>query len=165
MSPSPIRRFFFPTFNKRYLLRLISLGAACYIIFTYVLIPLRIQGMSMEPTYRNGSFAFCWRFQYLFSPPKRSDVVTVRFTGRRVMLLKRIVAVAGDRVEFQNGLLYVNGKVAHEPYVQYRANWELSTRTISPGHVYVVGDNRGTTMARHQFGEVSINRIIGGVYP
>jgi signal peptidase I len=165
MSSSPIRRFFFPVLNKRYFIRLISLGLACYVIFTHVLIPLRIQGMSMEPTYQDRSFAFCWRFQYLFSPPERFDVVTVRFTGRSVMLLKRIVALEGETVEFQKGLLYVNGKVIHEPYVHYRSDWELPPRTISSGHVYVVGDNRGTSMARHQFGEVNMNRIVGGVYP
>lgn len=81
------------------------------------------------------------------------------------MLLKRIVALEGETVEFKKGLLYVNGKVTHEPYVHYRSDWELPPRTISSGHVYVVGDNRGTSMARHQFGEVTMNRIVGGVYP
>lgn len=81
------------------------------------------------------------------------------------MLLKRIVALAGETVEFRKGLLYVNGNLLEEPYVQYRSDWQLPPRTIAPGHLYVVGDNRGTSMARHQFGEVNINRIVGGVLP
>ena len=165
MSPTPIRRFFFPALNKRYFLRIVLVGLTCYAIFGHLLIPLRIEGLSMEPTYHNNSFAFCWRLQYLFSQPERFDIVTVRFSGRSVMLLKRIVALEGETVEFRTGMLYVNGNLIDEPYVRNRSNWELPPRTVAPGHVYIVGDNRGTTMARHRFGEIDINRIIGGVFP
>lgn len=81
------------------------------------------------------------------------------------MLLKRIVALEGETVEFRKGLLHVNGIVINEPYVRYPSDWQLPPRTIAPGHVYVVGDNRGTDMARHQFGEINIKRIVGGVLP
>ena len=165
MSSNPIRRFFFPALNKRYCIRLILVALICYVIFGHLLIPLRIQGISMEPTYHDRSFAFSWRLEYLFSPPERFDVVTLRFSGRRVMLLKRIVALEGETVEFRKGLLYVNGNVINEPYVRYPSDWQLPPRTITPGHVYVAGDNRGTDMARHQFGEIHIKRIVGGVFP
>lgn len=119
----------------------------------------------MEPTYADGSFAFCWRPQYILKKPKQYDVVTVRFAGRKVMLLKRIVALEGQTVAFRKGFLYVNGNLVEEPYVHYRSDWELLPREVSTGHAYVVGDNRGTPMARHHFGEVNINRIVGGVFP
>jgi signal peptidase I len=163
MSSSPIHRFFFPTLNKRFFIRIILVALTCYLIFGHLLIPLRIQGLSMEPTYHDGSFTFCWRPQYLFSPPERFDVVAVRFSGRRVMLLKRVVALPGETVEFRKGELYVDGNLIVEPYVHHRANWELPPRTIAPGHVYVVGDNRGTPMSLHKFGETNIKRIVGGV--
>jgi signal peptidase I len=163
MPSTPIRRFLFPSLNKRFLIRLILVALACYLIFGHLLIPLRIQGLSMDPTYRNGSFAFCLRLRYLFSQPERFDVVTVRFSGRSVMLLKRIVALPGETVEFRKGILYVNGNLIEEPYVRHRSDWELPPRTIAPGHVYVVGDNRGTPMAVHKFGEINMNRIVGGV--
>jgi signal peptidase I len=165
MSPSPIHRFFFPSLNKRYFVRLLFIALVCYLIFGHLLIPLRIQGSSMDPAYRDNSFAFCWRLQYLFTPPERFDVVTVRYSGRKVMLLKRVVALPGETVEFRNGFLYVNGNLIEEPYVRHRSDWELPPRTVSPGHVYVVGDNRGTSMASHRFGEVTVNRIVGGVLP
>lgn len=165
MLPNAIHRFLFPSPDKRFFIRLFLLALACYLIFGHVLIPLRIQGLSMEPTYHDRSFAFCWRLQYAFSPPKRFDVVTVRYSGRSVMLLKRVVALQGETVEFRKGMLYVNGKLMEEPYVRHRSGWELPPRTVAPGHVYVVGDNRGTPMAQHLFGEVDLNRIVGGVIP
>ncbi len=119
----------------------------------------------MEPTYTDGSFAFCWRPNYLFSKIERLDIVTVRFSGRSVMLLKRVIALPGDTLEFREGLLYLNGKQIDEPYVQHRSLWNLAPRTIAPGHVYVVGDNRATAMSRHVFGQVTVERIVGGVFP
>ncbi len=81
------------------------------------------------------------------------------------MLLKRVVAKEGETVEFRKGRLYVNGKLIDEPYIYNKSDWELPERTIASGHVYVVGDNRGTAMASHRFGQVNINRIVGGVFP
>ncbi len=63
----------------------------------------------MEPTYRSRGINFCWRLRYLFSKPKRHDVVVVRFAGSKVMLLKRVVGLEGERVEFRDGKLFVNG--------------------------------------------------------
>lgn len=166
MQPSEtIRKFLFPAISRRYLIRLLFLGLGCYLIFSYVLIPLRIQGHSMEPTYKNGSFAFCWRLQYLFAPLERFDIVTVRFSGKNVMLLKRIVGLPGETLEFRQGILYINGKQIEEPYVQHREPWNLAPRLIEPGHIYVVGDNRATSMSRHTFGQVDAGRVLGGVIP
>ncbi len=119
----------------------------------------------MDPTYKNGSFALCWRLQYLFSEPKRGDIVTVRFAGRNVMLLKRILGVPGDTIAFRAGQLYRNGQKLDEAYVVHHSPWELPERTVKPGHVYLIGDNRGTVMKRHKFGQVETSRVIGGVIP
>ena len=118
----------------------------------------------MEPTYQDGSFGFCWRLSYLVSPPKRFDVVAVRFSGTRVMLLKRVIALEGETIEFRKGKLYINGQHTSEPYVRGRSEWELKPRTVAPGHVYVVGDNRSISMDRQQFGAVNLRRIEGGIF-
>lgn len=119
----------------------------------------------MEPTYKDGSFALCWRLQYFFSVPKRGDIVTVRFAGKKVMLLKRILGLPGDTIAFRAGQLYVNNQKLDEPYVVHRSPWNLPERTVKPGHVYLIGDNRETIMKRHKFGQVEISRLIGSVIP
>lgn len=79
--------------------------------------------------------------------------------------MKRIVALEGETVEFRNGQLLIDGIEIDEPYVKNHASWQLPPRRVKPGHVYVVGDNRGTPMSRHRFGEVSAKRIVGGIIP
>jgi signal peptidase I len=77
------------------------------------------------------------------------------------MMLKRVVAVAGDKVAFRRGVLHVNGKAVHEPYVIYPCDWNLPTRMVRPGHVYMVGDNRDVPMSEHSFGQATTDRIMG----
>lgn len=88
-------------------------------------------------------------------------MVAVRFAGNRVMLLKRIVALEGEQVEFRNGRLFVNGQLIDEPYVVYPCDWNLQPRHVEKDSVYVVGDNRNMPMERHYFGQAAIRRVIG----
>lgn len=77
------------------------------------------------------------------------------------MLLKRVIALEGEEVEFRKGKLFVNGKVIEEPYVQYPCNWNLSPRLVEKGFIYVVGDNRSMPIQEHLFGQARIERVIG----
>ncbi|WP_338032312.1 signal peptidase I [Desulfobulbus rhabdoformis] len=163
MQDRLLRTFLLPKVNRAYLLRLLALVVGSVILFSQVLLPLRIQGHSMEPTYRDGTWNFCWRGRYLFHDPKPGDVVVIRFAGTRVNLLKRIVALSGETVAFQKGVLLVNGRAVNEPYLQDPLPWNLAPRTVEPGKVYVVGDNRRVPMEVHQFGQVNMQRIVGGL--
>jgi len=115
----------------------------------------------MEPTYHDGSVNCLWKLHYILSKPKRYDVVAVRFAGSRLMLLKRVVAVEGERVEFRSGKLFLDGKEIEEPYVRFSCSWDLPPRQVEKGCVYVVGDNRNMPIQEHHFGQTSIKRILG----
>jgi len=154
-------RFFFPSLTRGFLIRAVIIGILAYVFFGYVCIPFRIQGVSMEPTYRDGSFNFCWTPAYWVFPPKRHDVVAVRFAGNRIMLLKRVVALPGEVIEFRQGKLWVNEREIPESYVRYPSHWNLAPRQVEFGGIYVVGDNRSMPIGRHYFGQASIQRIVG----
>jgi signal peptidase I len=156
-----IRQFFFPSLTPRFLIRVSLIALIAYLFFGHLCTLLLIEGSSMEPTYRDGSVNFCWKLRYAFSKPKRHDVVAVRFAGEKVMLLKRVVAVEGERLEFRGGKLFVDGREIYEPYVQFPCHWNLPPRQVKKGSVYVIGDNRNMPMENHLFGQVPIERIVG----
>jgi signal peptidase I len=156
-----IRQFFFPSLTTKFLIRIFLVALFAYLFFGYLCIPFTIHGISMEPTYRNGGVNFCWRLKIFFSEPKKFDVVTVRFAGSRVMLLKRMVAREGEQVEFRDGRLFIDGQKIEEPYVRYPCNWNLPPRRVEKDCVYVVGDNRSMPLENHHFGQTSKKRIIG----
>jgi signal peptidase I len=161
MTDSAVKKFFFPQITKRYLLRVAVVAITAFIIFKYVFIPFRIQGESMAPNYVTGSFNFCFAPRYLFSKPTPPDVVLVRMAGQEIMLLKRVVAIEGQSVEFREGNLFVDGKKVNEPYVAGKSDWNISPTIVKPGHVYVVGDNRSMPARGHTFGQTPVTRIAG----
>ena len=161
MPDNAIKKFFFPEMNRKLMIRVTLVGVIAFFVFKYILIPFRVGGLSMAPTYQNGDVNFCFALRYLFAPPKPFDVVTVRLSGRHVMLLKRVIATEGQTVEFRKGQVLIDGNPIREPYVAGRFSWDLPARTVKKDHVYVVGDNRNVPMETHDFGQTPINRIIG----
>lgn len=77
------------------------------------------------------------------------------------MLLKRAVALEGERVEFRNGKLFVDEREMDEPYVRYPCHWNLPPRKVEKDCLYVVGDNRNMSIENHFFGQASMKRIVG----
>ena len=154
--------FLFPRFNRAFVWRLLAVTAAAGLVFGLVLKPFHIHGHSMAPTYIDGGFNFINRFRYVFTGPAKGDVVAIRMAGDNIVLLKRVVALEGEVVEFRQGLLFVDQRAVVEPYLYNPQAWNLPPRKIAPGHVYVVGDNRRVPMRMHRFGQTSIDRITGG---
>ncbi len=157
-----LRAFFFPKPNRNFFLRLLAVAIITYSIGRYICQPAWTNGGSMLPTYQERQFLLCWRPAFWFSAPKHGDVVVIRLAGAKIMFLKRVVALAGERVEFRNGTLLINGEAAAEPWATATScDWNLPERTVAEASVYVVGDNRSMPMQNHEFGQVAIRRIEG----
>ena len=151
--PDAIQNFFFPKFDRRFLIRVICLATVTFIVCRFIVSPAWTNGGSMLPTYQEHQFLPVLRCKYWFSKPQRGDVVMVRFLGNRVMLLKRIVALAGQTVEFRDGILYVDGEESTEFWNHLTpCDWNLPPRVVPPGEVYVIGDNRAMPINAHHSG-------------
>jgi signal peptidase I len=150
-----------PSKTRKALLRLLLIALATWCVCKWLCLPLFIKGHSMEPTYSSLSFNFCWTPAFWLSNPKPGDIVVVKYAGTDVMLLKRVVALAGQTLEFKDGRLFVDGRLLAEPYVKGPCDWNLPPRKVSEGCLYVVGDNRSMPLEQHVFGEVRAERIEG----
>lgn len=149
---------------KRTLVRIVVLVVTAVVVFRYVLVPIRVNGGSMLPTYRENGVNFVNRLAYLFHEPRRGDVVAIRLlAGRHVLYMKRIVGLPGETVGFRQGRLYINGQPQDEPYVKYPCYWEREPLRVEPGQYYVVGDNRDMFWGDHAQGRVARDHILGKV--
>jgi signal peptidase I len=147
---------------KRRLIRAVVIIVVAYVFFSRVLLPIRIKGISMEPTYRGGRPNFCFRLRYLFSSPARQDIVLIRLAGGRASYMKRVIGLPGDAVEFREGKLFLNGQEVDEPYTTKECDWNMPPVKVREGNVYVIGDNRAVSIDDHVFGQTSIKRVMGG---
>src|SRR5919199_5801867 len=77
----------------------------------FVLEAFYIPSESMVPTLKVGDRVFVNKFIYRFHEPERGDIVVFRSVeGENEDLIKRVVALPGDEVADQDGVLYVNGE-------------------------------------------------------
>ena len=158
-----VEKFFFPKLNRFFFIRMGITVVVLFILFSFVLMPAFINGRSMEPTYGAVGFNFCTKLKYKFQPIRVGDIVVIKYVNKK-FFLKRVVALEGDVVEFRDGVLFVNGFPQDEPYLAGRkCDWNLPPRLVQKNHVYVVGDNRTMGIHQHQFGQVAVSRVVGGV--
>lgn len=153
--------FVFGPRPRRTLLRVCALGLLAVVIFGFVLLPVRLEGISMLPTYRDGALNFANRLTFLWRRPSRGDVVAIRMAGPRVLYVKRIIGLPGERVEIAIGTVLVDGQPLVEPTVVYKAPWNVPAVTLGDDEYFVVGDNRAMAAGNHDFGLVKRERIVG----
>lgn len=121
------------------------------IIAVYVVGLQQIVGPSMTPTLRNGDIVILDKLSYRFSEIKRDDIVALYYADTK-FLVKRVVGLPGETVEFKDNKLYINGKYYEEKYLGddiVTDNFsleELNYTTIPDDMYLVLGDNRGDSM-------------------
>lgn len=157
-----LKRIIFGKSPQRTFVRSAILAISCFVIFKFLLLPVRIEGKSMEPTYRNGSFTFVNTLRYRFIKLHRFDVVTIRMAGNKIMLLKRVIGLPGELISFEDGKLIINGETIPEEYVKTPYDWNMPGVKIELDEYFVVGDNRIMPIEQHELGRVSNSKIIGG---
>ncbi|MGW2053171.1 S26 family signal peptidase [Streptomyces sp. NPDC001840] len=118
-------------------------------MLTRRLIVVTVRGLSMLPTYNPGDRVLVRRG----TEPARGEVVVVESpaamrssgdTGDR-WLIKRAVAVAGDRVD-EESRAGVRGEI------------------VPPGMLFLLGDNRKLSMDSRQIGYFSTRQLLGTVW-
>jgi signal peptidase I len=146
---------------RRTAVRVAILVAVAYLVFGYVLLPVRGSGPSMRPTIDSGDLIFINRLTYRFREPRRGDVVAVRMAGQSVVYVKRLLALPGERVTIEAGAVAINGEVLSEPYARRRDDWRLPEARMGSDEYFLVGDNRSMPMHLHDMGTVPRARLIG----
>lgn len=145
----------------RTMIRIVVLVIVVVIVSQFVLLPIKVQGISMAPTYKEGRVNFVNRLSYVLGKPRRGDVVAIRMAGEHAMLMKRIIGMPGERVSFTNGVLFINGQPVAEPYVKLPCTWNHPVEIVGPDEYYVVGDNRTMGFYDHTQGIAERRRIMG----
>ena len=170
-------------------------------LITFTVQPIRIPSGSMEPTLLIGDFllldkeAVSTNAGWLLPPGSvaRGDVVVFHnpVDDPSVHLVKRVVALPGDRLRLRDGVVYLNGQRLQEPYAVRRgdsrnafrddfpdlhtmeagvnANWWVHLRglvhdgeiTVPAGRYFVMGDNRNDSEDSRYWGFVPRDAIVG----
>lgn len=127
-----------------------------------------VEGHSMEPTLTEKEWLYVNKFVYLVGKPKVGDVVILNEPGtgdnEKKFLVKRIVGVAGDRIEVFDKHLYRNGEQVDEPYTDTLIeDMNYGPAVVEEDSYFVMGDNRHAraSLDSREFGSVPDELIRG----
>jgi signal peptidase I len=138
--------------------------------------PAQLSTVGMVPTVLPGDHFFTNKMAYVFSDPKRGDLVfyeTPQMPDAK--LLQRIVGLPGETIEIRNRAVFINGQRIDEPYARFlRPSSEEPTPGDSlvpyviPGDGYfVLGDNRDNSLDSRFLGAFNrreLRGMVGTVY-
>lgn len=153
---------------------LVYILAAVVLIFTFFIRMSRVEGGSMNPTLVNHDRMLLLSNVW-YAQPQRGDIVVARIPDFSTEpIVKRVIAVEGDTVDidFARGIVYVNGRVLEEPYIQDYTLNNFGTEGVAypliveKGHVFLMGDNRNDSYdSRYRtIGQVDERCILGKVF-
>ncbi len=115
-----------------------------FVITRYIIIKAEVPTGSMISTIQIDDRLIGNRLAYLFSNPKRGDIVIFPYPdNEKETYIKRIVGLPGETIEIVEGVLYIDGKVYEEPYLNEPMKKENCGPFLVPeGHYFMMGDNR-----------------------
>ena len=106
--------------------------------------------------------------------PEYGDIVVVYRPEAGDNIIKRAVAFEGDKVQFIDGWLFINGEKREEPYIsdEYRTsainqyyNYPENggEHTVAEGCVFLLGDNRNHSDDSRRYGDYKLSDVLGVV--
>jgi signal peptidase I len=152
------------------------------VLTNFVFKPIEVYGPSSLPTIREGQiglssiitlhFREVRRFEFVIFPHV-DEFGSIRKDdqGKSIFLVKRVIGLPGDTIEFNNDRLYINGEFVEEPFLdnplaqEYKNRGLLFTQNFGPftledDELFVVGDNRrGSSDSRGELGPIKVDAI------
>jgi signal peptidase I len=168
---------------------LLLIGAALAIAFlikTFLFQAFYIPSESMKPTLQVGDRVLVNKLSYDLHDVNRGDIVVFEAPplarSRDIEdLVKRVIGLPGDTVEFNGGKVFVDGRRLREPYLDPATSETkplgqnvppgcdpppngLPGCVVPPDRVFVMGDNRVASKDARVFGPIKESTIVGRVF-
>ena len=129
------------------------------IIRTYILTPIRVSGESMVPTLSGGEIMLLKKYDKVY---KRFDIVVVNKSVEGDDLIKRVIGLPGETIEYRNDKLYIDDKVIDDVYAHGNTN-NFRKLTLGSNEYFLMGDNREISLDSRTLGIIKGEELEGTV--
>lgn len=149
------------------------------VLFGEVYMSVRVSGDSMKNTLLNGDMLYA---NTMKKDVKRGDIVIIGgIEGKDYIIIKRVIAVGGEKVAIRNGKVFINDEPLNEDYLddgvitdlryaQDEAGNENTMKKLLPkgltlgeDEIFYLGDNREVSADARANGPCKRENVIGVV--
>ncbi len=151
------------------ILKYVITAVIVIIIFLYVVSLQQVVGSSMNPTLDDGDVALLNKIGHRFFDIERNEIVALKYDDTKY-LIKRVIGLPGEKIEYKNNRLYVDGQGYKETFLSDDvATDDFSIKDLGydviPDNMYLVlGDNRGDSLDSREIGLIKKDDIKGKVF-
>lgn len=129
---------------------------------SYVITPVQVVGDSMLNTLHEGEILILNKFIYRFKEIERFDIVVVKQDDDDA-IIKRIIGLPGETVEYKDNQLYINGVEMDDPYNDGKTEDYVFDATLGDDEYFVMGDNRSDSLDSRILGAIPKKEIQGRI--
>lgn len=133
------------------------------IIRVFLFTPIRVEQKSMFPTLHPNDIMVLNKIGFSLGGVKRFDIVVIK--TKEEYIIKRVIGLPGEYIEYKNNKLYINNKVVQESFINIDTDdfilEVIGHETIPKNKYFVVGDNRGNSTDSRIIGLIDKKDIIG----
>ncbi len=152
-------------------IRDIAVAVILAILISQFITPTIVQEHSMDDTLHNNDYLILWKGGFKMGhAPEYGDIVVFRSnmdneeTGKKKLLIKRVIGMGGDTVSISGGVVYRNGVALDEPYTKDGfTNGGMDEVVVPEGTLFLLGDNRLVSLDSRssQVGFVDEDTLVG----
>lgn len=116
---------------------------------TFIATPVIVSGSSMDPTLKDGEILILNKLAKKYN---REDIVVIDvvINGKKERIVKRIIGMPGEKIEYVDHSLYINDEKISDSFNKITNDFSLKDITgleeIPEGYYFVMGDNRDNSL-------------------
>ena len=139
--------------------------AIVFFIALFVVSFEQVIGPSMKGTLDADDVTIVNKLVYKFRTIKRNEIVSINQKDK--IMVKRVIGLPGEHIEYKDNKLYVNGSLVLENNISVETKdfklEDIGYETIPKDMYFVLGDNRTNSSDSREFGLVKKDEIIGKI--
>ena len=136
------------------------------LIRLFIITPVKVVGDSMLPTLKAGEVLMLSKDPFIGKKIYRFDIVVIKYNNETI--IKRVIGLPGESIEYLDNTLYVDGEIVKEKFKHGKTE-DFSSEDLTgiekvPDDSYfVLGDNREVSMDSRIIGYINKKDIVGKV--
>ena len=128
------------------------------LIRTFIVTPVKVNGNSMYPTLKGDEVMILNKLGHI----DRFDIVVLKEKETREKIIKRIIGLPNETIEYKNNILYVNGDAIAPVGIEFKETEDFTAKT-GENEYFVLGDNRPLSKDSRMLGNFKQEDFVGRV--